>query len=67
MQLLNLGAPMKLSSISYLVLLLGMIFQSSAFSWGPEAHKSIALSAYQILQYDIYEIAKAGDVSYEAD
>lgn len=60
---------MKLKSISIacLACFLSTVVQPSAFSWGPEAHKSIALSAYQILQYDFYEIAKAGEVKYEAD
>lgn len=60
---------MKLSHrpIPLLMLALSMVIQVPAFAWGPEAREAIARSAYQILQYDIYEIAKAGDVSYEAD
>ena len=53
--------------IRCITLVLSLAVLPSAYSWGPEARKSIALSAYRILQYDIYEIAKAGDVSYEAD
>ena len=57
----------NLLSISSVAFLLITLFQPAAFSWGPEAHRSIALSAYQILQYDLYEIAKSGEVSYEMD
>ena len=49
------------------ILALIVLAQTPAFAWGPDSREAIARSAYQILQYDIYEIAKAGKISYEAD
>ncbi|MFP6581290.1 MAG: hypothetical protein VCD00_01900 [Candidatus Hydrogenedentota bacterium] len=41
--------------------------QYPAEAWGPLARRTIAQSAYKLLQYEIYDVAKAGPVSYEAD
>ena len=49
------------------ILALIVLAQTPAFAWGPDSREAIARSAYQILQYDIYEIAKAGKISYEED
>lgn len=49
------------------VLALVCAIQYPADAWGPLARQTIAQSAYKLLQYEIYDIAKAGPVSYEAD
>ncbi len=58
----SIHLPIRLFLLALLVLA-----QAPAFAWGPESREAITRSAYRILQYDIYEIAKAGDISYEAD
>lgn len=60
---------MNFSTVISRLTLLALVcaIQYPASAWGPEAHKAISQSAYKLLQYDLYNVAKAGNVSYEAD
>lgn len=45
-----------------------LLCSGASYAWGPEAHKSIVQSAYQILQYHDYNMIRVPDgISYERD